>query len=145
MNKTQKTQLWQKIISFVILLAIVLTAMPYFEIPVFAGESAKGDKDVEQILGWGYDVTSGALKKSNLRKIKPILNLSSDIYEHVNDTAVSESQAENIIAYSAQEVAEKTGHFYSAGIGGKISAVNLDISASFDRNNAVSTAVAERY
>lgn len=143
MNKTQKTQLWQKIISFVILLAIVLTAMPYFEIPVFAGESAKGDKDAEEILGYGYDVTSGELTKGNLRKIKRIL--SSDILNYAKIGTHTDMVYKSEVASSAQEIAEKVGNIYSAGIGGRISAVNLDISASFDRNNAVSTAVAERY
>lgn len=143
MNKTQKTQLWQKIISFVILLAIVLTAMPYFEIPVFAGESAKGDKDTEEILGYGYDVTSGELTKGNLRKIKRIL--SSDILNYAKIGTHTDMVYKSEVASSAQEIAEKVGNIYSAGIGGRISAVNLDISASFDRNNAVSTAVAERY
>lgn len=143
MNKTQKIQLWQKIISFVILLAIVLTAIPYFEIPVFAGESAKGDKDAEEILGYGYDVTSGELTKGNLRKIKRIL--SSDILNYAKIGTHTDMVYKSEVASSAQEIAEKVGNIYSAGIGGRISAVNLDISASFDRNNAVSTAVAERY
>lgn len=145
MEKTQKTQLWQKIISFVILLAIVLTAMPYFEIPVFAGESAKGDKDAEEILGYGYDITSGALEKSNLRYEKSILDLSSDVFDYVLVRNASEQNSTSKIAYSAQEIAEETGRAYSASIGGKVSAVGLDIGASFDRSQKVSTAVAERY
>ncbi len=135
----------QKIFTFALVLALlVVVVAPFSALLTNAAGIDKTSTDA-QYIGYGFDVTSGALKKSNLQDIKPILNLNSDIYDYVFVKDVNENESGNIVAYSAQEIAEQVGSAYSAGINGRIKVVTLDIGTSFDKSKQVSTAVQERY
>ncbi len=127
------------------MVAMFLTMIPPMTFESSAATGIDPNSTDAQYIGYGFDVTSGALKKTNLQDIKPILNLNSDIFKYVNVKDVNENESGNVIAYSAQQLASEVSQAYEAGINGKIKMVSLDIASSFDTSKKIATAVAERY
>lgn len=141
---TNNTRFGNRIISFLLVVIMVLSITPIFPIKTSSAGIDASDPSA-QYVGYGFDVTSGPLKKSTLSNTKSVLDLSSDIYDHVVVFDVTESEAYNTIGYSFAEVSEKTSSEFNIGIGGKIQMVTLDLGTSFDKSQTVENAVQERY
>ena len=111
-------------------------------VPVFPQKAeaiiTKVDETDAQIIGYGFDVTSGPLKKTTLKNTKSILNLNTDIYDHISIMDVTDSEVQNRIAYSFSEVSEVMSDYYDIGISGKIQMVTMDLGTAFGMGLIVS-------
>ena len=105
------------------------------------------DSAEAQLIGYGFNVTAGkALSKGNLQYAYPILDTSNpELFNKIHVVDIQETKAQNIVAYSALELAESIGNTYAGGIEGKISAVTVDIGLQFDKSQTISNAVSEKY
>ena len=139
------TSLAKRAISFFLVLLMVFALIPALPKKAEAIEATPVDPTDAQVIGYGFNVTSGPLKKTTLRNTKPILNLNSDIYDHISVMDVTDSEVQNRIAFSFSEVSEIMSDYYDIGISGKIQMVTMDLGTAFGKSNAVKNAVQERY
>ena len=133
-----------KIISLILVIAMLLSFTGLFDIPAVA--EAVSETDLE-VIGYGYNVTGGkSLSKSSLLYRNPILDVKNpELLSKIMVSNYLENKSENLVAESAQEIATMMSSSYGGGINAKVNIVNVDISASFDRGQAMSNAVKERY
>lgn len=134
----------RKIVSFLLVVAMLVSFLPMFDFTINAEAVSETDREV---IGYGYNVTGGkSLSKSSLLYRNPILDVNNtELMSRVVVSNYLENKSENLVAESAQEIASMMNSSYSAGINGKIGIVNIDVGAAFDKGQAMTNAVKERY
>ena len=94
----------------------------------------------KNLLGYGYNITAGkALGRQTLLHQSPILDVKNpELISKFFVDSISTTRAQNQVAYSSMEMAEKMSSGVSGGISAKIAVINCDINALFNKEYTLS-------
>jgi len=111
-------------------------------------DETEANSDYVDNLRYGFNVTSGnALCDDGLNIANPILKpISEGLYKYISkNESNTKTVAGNYISDSIVGIASESGQIYSGGIGALISAVNMNVDVTFDRNSSTDYSYSERY
>ena len=144
MKKTKRILVLVLIVSFLITINFSLSWNP------IKADQDSGDKyssEKEKFL-YGYDVASGKnlLEPGALKTNAAIIDKNSDYIEkHVIYHDGFKQRSDNVVEYSLKKVAEEYSKKISAGIYGRIFAVDTGISGEFDLATRIENCKSEKY